>query len=241
MGDRILRRNIRGRCVCKSRLSAQKDTGFVKVHRRFYPKHGKQLFDLVIAWLTLVALFPLMTLIAVLVRVKLGIPVLFRQVRPGLMGQPFRIYKFRTMTDAQDAKGNLLPDNERLTRFGRFLRATSIDELPELVNVLKGDMSLVGPRPLLMQYLDRYSAEQARRHEVKPGVTGWAQVNGRNDISWEEKFKMDVWYVDHYSLWLDLKIIGLTVLKVLKREGISQRGIATAAEFNPQGFRVDIE
>jgi sugar transferase EpsL len=206
---------------------------------KFYPHLGKRVLDIAIVLPAVVLLAPILACIALLVRVKLGRPVLFLQMRPGLMEQPFKIYKFRTMTDERDAQGNLLPDNERLTRFGRLLRTTSIDELPELVNVLKGDMSLVGPRPLLMQYLDRYSTEQARRHEVKPGLTGWAQVNGRNDISWEEKFKMDVWYVDHYSFWLDLKIIGMTVLKVLKREGISQRGMATAAEFNPQAFRVD--
>ena len=208
---------------------------------KLYPHFVKRVLDIAIALPAVVLLTPILACIALLVRVKFGTPVLFRQLRPGLMGQPFRIYKFRTMSDAKDAQGNLLPDNERLTRFGRLLRATSIDELPELVNVLKGDMSLVGPRPLLMQYLNRYSAEQARRHEVKPGVTGWAQVNGRNNISWEEKFKMDIWYVDNYSFVLDVKIICMTVLKVLKREGISQRSMATAAEFNPQAFRVDID
>ena len=206
-----------------------------------YASLGKRIFDIAIALPAIVVSAPILAFVALLVGLKLGTPVLFRQLRPGFMGQPFRIYKFRTMTDAKDAKGNLLPDNERLTRFGRLLRATSIDELPELINVLKGDMSLVGPRPLLMQYLNRYSAEQARRHEVKPGVTGWAQVNGRNNISWEEKFKMDIWYVDNYSFVLDVKIICMTVLKVLRREGISQRSMATAAEFNPQAFRVDID
>jgi sugar transferase EpsL len=155
-------------------------------------------------------------------------------VRPGKDGKPFTIYKFRTMTDERDEAGKLRPDGKRLIGLGRFLRKTSMDELPELFNVIKGDMSIVGPRPLLMQYLDRYTPEQARRHEVKPGITGWAQVNGRNAISWEDKFKLDVWYVDHVSLWLDLKIIAMTVLKVLKREGISQEGEATAEEFNPQ-------
>jgi sugar transferase EpsL len=161
----------------------------------------------------------------------LGTPVLFRQRRPGWHGIPFTLYKLRTMTDNHDAAGNLLPDGQRLTSFGRFLRSASLDELPELVNILKGEMSLVGPRPLLMQYLDRYTTEQMRRHEVKPGITGWAQVNGRNAISWEQRFAMDVWYVDHLSMWLDIKIIALTVWKVLKREGISQAGYATMEEF----------
>ena len=167
-------------------------------------------------------------------RLKLGSPVLFRQRRPGLHGKPFTIYKFRTMTDARDAQGKLLPDAERLTPFGRFLRSASLDELPELFNVLKGDMSLVGPRPLLMQYLDRYTPEQMRRHEVKPGITGWAQVNGRNAITWEQKFALDVWYVDNKSLGLDGKIILLTLWKILKREGISQPGQATMEEFMGQ-------
>ena len=170
-----------------------------------------------------------------MIRCKLGTPVLFRQQRPGLGGRPFWLLKFRTMTEARDAAGNLLPDAQRLTGFGRFLRATSLDELPELLNVLKGDMSLVGPRPLLMQYLDRYTPEQARRHEVRPGITGWAQVNGRNAITWEEKFKLDVWYVDNWSLWLDIKIIFMTVWKIFKREGISQPGQATMEEFRGIG------
>ena len=155
----------------------------------------------------------------------------FTQQRPGLKGKPFTIYKFRTMSDERDAGGNLLPDEKRLTRFGKFLRKTSLDELPELFNVLKGDMSLVGPRPLLMEYLPLYSAEQARRHEVKPGITGWAQVNGRNNLSWEDKFKMDVWYVDHLSFRLDIKILLITLWKVIKREGISQKGQATMEKF----------
>ncbi|PWH12191.1 MAG: sugar transferase [Anaerolineae bacterium] len=191
----------------------------------------KRLFDLFLATLGLVLLSPVLLLIALLVRLYHGSPVLFRQRRPGLKGKPFYIYKFRTMTDARDENGNLLPDSQRLTRLGRFLRASSLDELPELLNVLRGEMSIVGPRPLLMQYLDRYTPEQARRHDVLPGITGWAQVNGRNAISWEEKFRLDVWYVDHWSLWLDLKIILLTLWKVLKREGISQPGHATAEEF----------
>jgi sugar transferase EpsL len=192
---------------------------------------SKRLFDLAVALVALIALSPLMLLIALLVRFKLGMPVIFRQLRPGLHGKPFTIYKFRTMIDARDAECNLLPDAERLTRFGRFLRSASLDELPEIFNVLKGDMSLVGPRPLLMRYLERYTPEQMRRHEVKPGITGWAQVNGRNAITWEEKFALDIWYVDNWSLGLDLKIIGLTIFKILKREGISQLGHATAQEF----------
>ncbi len=160
-----------------------------------------------------------------------GRPIFFRQVRPGLNGKPFIMYKFRTMTNERDGDGNLLPDDRRLTSFGRFLRSTSLDELPELINVLKGEMSLVGPRPLLMEYLPLYSTEQFRRHEVKPGITGWAQVNGRNAISWEDKFKFDVWYVDNQSFWLDIKILWMTLVKVFKREGISQAGQATMEKF----------
>lgn len=178
-----------------------------------------------------VLLSPVLILTALLVRCELGKPVLFSQERPGLDSRPFKLYKFRTMTDARGVDGVLLPDAQRLKRFGRFLRSTSMDELPELLNVLKGEMSLVGPRPLLMQYLNRYSPEQARRHEVKPGITGWAQVNGRNALTWEEKFKLDVWYVDNWSLWLDIKIIAMTIWKILKREGISQPGQATMEEF----------
>jgi len=194
----------------------------------------KCIFDLALSIPAFFFLSLPMLIIAVLVRIKIGSPVLFRQARPGLHGKPFIIYKFRTMTDKRDKDGNLLSDGKRLTRLGRFLRKTSMDELPELFNVIKGDMSIVGPRPLLMQYLDRYTPEQARRHEVRPGITGWAQVNGRNAISWEDKFKMDVWYVDNWSLWLDARIILMTVMKVLRREGISQKGEATASEFNPQ-------
>ena len=196
-----------------------------------YRRWGKRLLDLCLTLVAFLLLLPVMGVIAVIVRLKLGAPVLFRHRRPGLHGQPFTLYKFRTMTDTRDAQGNLLPDAERLTPFGRFLRSTSLDELPELFNVLKGEMSLVGPRPLLMRYLDRYTPEQMRRHEVKPGITGWAQVNGRNAITWEQKFTLDVWYVDNQSLWLDLKIIALTAWKILKREGISQPGHATAREF----------
>ena len=194
----------------------------------------KRFFDLAIAVPSLIILSSLLIFIGILVRMRIGSPVLFRQLRPGLHGKPFTIYKFRTMTDTRDENKNLLPDGERLTRLGRFLRKTSMDELPELFNVIKGDMSLVGPRPLLMQYLDRYTPEQARRHEVRPGITGWAQVNGRNAIAWENKFRLDVWYVDNWSLSLDVRIILMTVMKVLKREGISQDGEATMEEFNPQ-------
>ncbi len=191
----------------------------------------KRIFDLLVTLPALLVLAPFLLLLALLVRLKLGAPVLFRQQRPGLHGKPFTLYKFRTMTDARDAQGNLLPDAERLTRFGRFLRSFSLDELPEFFNVLTGDMSLIGPRPLLMQYLDRYTPEQARRHEVRPGISGWAQINGRNALTWEERFALDVWYVDHASLWLDLKIVALTVWKLLTREGISHPGEATMAEF----------
>lgn len=196
-----------------------------------HTNHIKRLFDLAVAVPLTIILSPVLVLIGILVRMKIGTPVLFRQVRPGLYGRPFTIYKFRTMTDKRDKDGNPLPDGERLTRIGWFLRKTSLDELPELFNVLQGEMSIVGPRPLLMQYLDRYTPEQARRHEVKPGITGWAQVNGRNAITWERKFEYDVWYVDHLSLCLDLKIIALTVWKIIKREGINQPGQATAEEF----------
>ncbi len=195
----------------------------------------KRLFDFTVAALALLLLSPLLGLLALLVRLKLGSPVLFRQQRPGLHGKPFTLSKFRTMTDKRDAQGNLLPDAERLTKFGKFLRASSLDELPELWNVLKGEMSLVGPRPLLMQYLPLYTPEQARRHVVRPGITGWAQVNGRNALTWEEKFALDVWYVDNLSFWLDVKILWLTVVKTLKREGISQAGQATMRAFEGSG------
>lgn len=191
----------------------------------------KRAFDLIVALLALAVLALPLLFVALLVALFLGRPVLFRQQRPGLGGKPFWLYKFRTMTDARDSQGRLLPDEQRLTCLGRFLRGVSIDELPELINVVKGEMSLVGPRPLLMSYLDRYTPEQARRHEVRPGITGWAQVNGRNAISWEEKFELDVWYVDHASFLLDLKILALTVWKTLRREGISAAGHATMPEF----------
>ncbi len=190
-----------------------------------------RLFDLLISTLLLILLSPLLLVLALLVRLKLGRPVFFTQERPGLHGKLFMLHKFRTMRDLYNNEGKPLPDEERLTRFGRFLRASSLDELPELFNVLKGEMSLVGPRPLLVAYLERYTPEQARRHEVLPGITGWAQVNGRNALTWEEKFKLDVWYVDHQSLWLDIKILFLTLWKALKREGISAPGSATAPEF----------
>jgi len=191
----------------------------------------KRLFDLTLSSAALLVLAPVFLLLMLLVRFKLGSPIFFTQVRPGLNGKPFTMYKFRTMKDERDAEGNLLPDAQRLTSFGKFLRSTSLDELPELINVLKGDMSLVGPRPLLMEYLPLYTSEQARRHEVRPGITGWAQVNGRNAISWEEKFKLDVWYVDNQSFWLDIKILLMTVGKVLKRDGISAEGEATMQKF----------
>ena len=192
----------------------------------------KRIFDLLAALLGLTILSPVLTVTAVLVRVKLGSPVLFSQLRPGLNSKPFYVYKFRTMTDQRDADGQLLPDDVRLTPFGKLLRKLSLDELPQLFNVIKGDLSLVGPRPLLMQYLSLYSTEQARRHEVRPGITGWAQVNGRNAISWEEKFRLDVWYVDNRSFWLDLRILLLTLKKVFIREGISQEGQATMEKFS---------
>jgi lipopolysaccharide/colanic/teichoic acid biosynthesis glycosyltransferase len=191
----------------------------------------KRLIDFLAAAAGLFCFWPVLLVVACLVRMKLGSPVVFSQVRPGLGGKPFRMYKFRTMTDARDDHGQLLPDEIRLTAFGRFLRSTSLDELPELWNVLKGEMSLVGPRPLLMEYLPLYSAEQARRHEARPGITGWAQVNGRNAISWEDKFRLDVWYVDNQSFWLDVRILWMTVRKVLVREGIAAEGEATTTKF----------
>ncbi|WP_348655561.1 sugar transferase [uncultured Sulfitobacter sp.] len=196
----------------------------------------KRLLDILGAGLGLVLLTPALIVVAILIRWQMGAPVLFRQNRPGLQGKPFQMIKFRTMRGSVDEQGNDLPDAKRLTRLGRFLRSSSLDELPELFNVLKGEMSLVGPRPLLMEYLPLYSPEQARRHEVRPGVTGWAQVNGRNAISWDEKFELDVWYVDNRNLWLDLKIIWLTIRKVLKRDGISAAGEATMPKFTGDRF-----
>jgi sugar transferase EpsL len=201
----------------------------------------KRIFDLTLTLPAFFVLSPVLLIIGVVVRVSMGRPVLFKQQRPGLGGRPFKLYKFRTMSDARDADGHLLADAQRLTAFGRLLRSSSLDELPELLNVIQGDMSLVGPRPLLMQYLDRYTSEQGRRHDVRPGLTGWAQINGRNAISWEGKFDLDVWYVDHRSLWLDIRIIFLTIKKVLLREGISQAGEATMAEFTPMLRKKDEE
>jgi lipopolysaccharide/colanic/teichoic acid biosynthesis glycosyltransferase len=196
-----------------------------------YRAVGKRLFDVVLVVPALMLLAPVYVMLGLLVGCLLGLPLIFRQVRPGLRGQPFTLLKFRTMTEARDENGRLFPDGQRLTRFGRFLRRTSLDELPELINVLKGDMSLVGPRPLLMEYLDRYTVEQARRHEVKPGITGWVQVNGRNALTWEQKFEFDVWYVDHLSVWLDLKILAMTVWQVVTGRGVSAEGHATMPVF----------
>jgi sugar transferase EpsL len=192
---------------------------------------SKRLFDLITTLIGLIVILPLMLVISLLVWIFLGTPILFRQQRPGFKGRPFITYKFRTMTNRTSSDGKLLPDAERLNPFGRFLRSTSLDDLPQLFNVLRGEMSLVGPRPLLMQYLKRYTPEQMRRHDVLPGMTGWAQIHGRNTLDWEKKFRLDVWYVDHWSVWLDIKILVLTPWKVFKREGINQPGHATAEEF----------
>ena len=201
---------------------------------RFLPEGvplTKRLFDIVAATLGLVVFSIPLVVIGLILALRQGLPVIFRQARPGRFAEIFTLYKFRTMREESDKKGRLLPDNERLTGLGRFLRASSLDELPELVNVLRGEMSLVGPRPLLVEYLARYSPEQARRHEVLPGITGWAQINGRNTLSWEEKFRLDVWYVDNWSFWLDIKILLLTVWKVVRREGINAPGQDTMEEF----------
>ncbi len=195
----------------------------------------KRIIDILGAGLVLLLLSPVLVIVAYKIRREMGSPVLFRQTRPGLHGKTFQMIKFRTMHDAVNANGRLLPDPERLTKLGRFLRSSSLDELPELWNVLKGDMSLVGPRPLLVEYLPLYSPDQARRHEVRPGVTGWAQVNGRNAISWDEKFTLDVWYVDNRNFWVDLKIIWLTILRVIKRDGISATGEITMTKFMGNG------
>lgn len=197
----------------------------------FYFRLGKRVFDLVVASSLAVLTLPLQIVLGVLVRQRLGSPILFRQTRPGLDAEPFEMVKFRSMTAEVDDQGNLLPDQDRLTKFGRFLRSTSLDELPELLNVIKGDMSLVGPRPLLMKYLPRYSASQARRHSVRPGITGWSQVNGRNDQSWTQKFELDLWYVQNVSFRLDIKTLTKTVGTVLRRSGVSSTGHATAHEF----------
>lgn len=207
----------------------------------YYRHFGKRAFDLAAAGAAGVLLAPLAALLALLVRLRLGSPVLFRHVRPGRGGEPFTLYKLRTMRDLFDEAGEPLPDEERLTRFGRFLRRTSLDELPELWNVLRGDMSLVGPRPLLLEYLPRYSPRQARRHEVRPGITGWAQIHGRNAIAWEEKLERDAWYVDHLSFLLDLRILARTVGQVLRREGISAEGHATAPKFEGARIERDLE
>ena len=193
----------------------------------------KRLFDFSAALIALLLLLPVLLILALIVRLKLGSPVIFKQQRPGLHGKPFFMYKFRTMTDEKDSEGNLLPDDQRLPHFGELLRSTSLDELPEFLCVLKGDLSIVGPRPLMMKYLPRYTSQQARRHEVRPGITGWAQVNGRNNASWEEKFEFDVWYVDNWNLWLDFKILLKTVAQVVLRKDINQDGQATAEEFMP--------
>ncbi|MDJ0624632.1 MAG: sugar transferase [Desulfocapsaceae bacterium] len=197
---------------------------------------SKRFLDITIAFSSLLILTPVFCLLAILIRMRLGSPILFSQVRPGLKGRPFTLYKFRTMSKETEPSGQTLSDKQRMTPFGQFLRSTSLDELPELWNVLKGDMSLVGPRPLLMEYLPLYSTEQVRRHEVRPGITGWAQINGRNALSWEEKFKLDVWYVDNHSLWLDVKILFLTIKKVLFREGISAEGESTMPKFRGNDF-----
>ncbi|MGG0458523.1 sugar transferase [Bacillus mycoides] len=192
----------------------------------------KRLFDLFVSLSLLVFLLPLIIIVAVLVRIKLGSPIIFKQQRPGLHGVPFFLYKFRTMTDEKDSEGNVLPDDVRFTRFGGVLRKYSLDELPQFFNVIKGDLSLVGPRPLLMEYLELYTEEQAKRHNVRPGITGWAQVNGRNAISWEEKFDFDVWYAKKRTFWFDMKILLLTAKKVFKSEGINQVGHVTVEKFN---------
>jgi len=197
----------------------------------FYARRGKRLFDLGLLLCSAPLALPLLALTAVVVRLTLGAPVLFRQARPGLHGVPFQLFKFRTMSDERGPDGAPLPDVSRLSRAGRFLRGTSLDELPELLNILRGEMSFVGPRPLLMAYLPRYSAEQARRHDVRPGLTGWAQVNGRNAVTWEQKFALDVWYVDHRSFSLDVRVLAVTLRRVTARQGISEPGAATASEF----------
>lgn len=204
-------------------------------------KTKKRVFDLSMSIIAFLIASPIMAIISIYIYVIMGRPIIFKQVRPGLKGNPFPIRKFRTMTNENDKRGMLYPDEYRLTGVGKFLRSTSLDELPEILNVLKGEMSIVGPRPLLMKYLDRYNPEQFRRHEVKPGITGWAQVNGRNAISWDDKFKFDVWYVENMSFTLDLKIIALTIKKVLKREGITAQGEATMPEFDPQITQINAD
>ncbi|MGS2722090.1 sugar transferase [Paraglaciecola aestuariivivens] len=192
----------------------------------------KRLFDLIVALIALLLLFPVIVVLYLVIAIKMGVPVFFVQARPGMNGRIFNMIKFRSMTNAKDANGQLLPDAERLPAFGQWLRSTSLDELPELLNVVKGEMSLVGPRPLLIEYLDKYTPEQARRHKVRPGVTGWAQVNGRNALTWEQKFELDIWYVDNRTFCLDIKILFMTVIQVFKRDNISQEGHATMEKFN---------
>jgi lipopolysaccharide/colanic/teichoic acid biosynthesis glycosyltransferase len=200
-------------------------------------KNAKSFFDLVISLFCLILFSPIMLIICLLIYFNMGSPVIFYHTRPGLYGKPFKMYKFRTMKNTRAGNGSLLPDEQRLTRLGRIIRSTSLDELPELFNVIKGDMSLVGPRPLLMEYLSRYTPEQARRHEVKPGITGWAQINGRNNLTWEQKFKLDIWYVENRGIWLDIKILFITFVKVFKREGVNAKGHATMPEF--MGYNKD--
>lgn len=200
-----------------------------------YSRLVKSMLDRLVAAIALLFFSPMLLIMAIAIYLRMGSPVFFSQPRPGKDGRIFTFYKFRTMTGERNSDDNLLPDEQRLTAFGQFLRKTSLDELPQLWNVFKGDMSFVGPRPLLVQYLELYNPEQARRHEVKPGITGWVQVNGRNALSWEEKFQLDVWYVEHWSLWLDLKILFLTIIKVVLREGISQEGYATMPKFTGKG------
>jgi len=202
-----------------------------QIRRSIYQRFVKRVLDFSAALLLLILVSPFLLIIFVILRIMIGSPVILRQKRPGLMGELFTIYKFRTMTDQRDENGSLLPDEQRITNIGRMLRSYSLDELPEMFNVLKGDLSLIGPRPLMVQYLERYTPEQARRHEAIPGITGWAQVNGRNNLTWEEKFSLDVWYVDHQSFVLDIRILMMTIWKVLKREGISSEGFVSAPEF----------
>ncbi len=203
----------------------------IPIKHSMYQRFIKRMLDLSAGFLLLVFIWPFLLLIYIVLRIIIGSPVMLQQKRPGFMGKPFSICKFRTMTEQRNASGNLLPDEQRITKVGRILRSFSLDELPEILNVLKGEMSLIGPRPLMMQYLERYTPKQARRHEVMPGITGWVQINGRNNLSWEEKFDLDIWYVDHQSFMLDLRILCITVWKVLRREGISQEGYIAASEF----------
>jgi sugar transferase EpsL len=221
----------RGSSVGMVAPGAQGVVGKQETHPRRHARHLKRALDLTVLACLAPLILPVLMVVGLAVRLVLGSPMLFKQARPGLGGVPFQLIKFRTMSNARTPDGQLLTDGERLGRFGRFLRSTSLDELPEVLNVVRGEMSLVGPRPLLMQYLGRYTPEQARRHEVLPGITGWVQVSGRNALTWEEKFRLDVWYVDHWSLRLDLQILAKTAVKVMKREGINELGHDTAQEF----------